>query len=112
MKNRTFSLSSRSIFAPGIVGASAFVKLDEYFGRVGGGIGRAAIAGFSCCLFELWMPAVGAAVEKLAIYEPGDERTGLVGGTGGGPLGGVGCVGVLIFLSLFFVLFLVYLETL
>lgn len=73
------------------------MKLDEYFGKVGGGIGLAAIAGFSCCLFELWMPAVGVpvTVEKLAMYEPGDERTGLVGGTGGGPFGGVGCVGVL-----------------
>lgn len=66
-QSHTFSLSSLSIF--GIDGASAFVKLDEYFGKVGGGIGRAAIAGFSCCLFELWMPAVGVpvTVEKLAM---------------------------------------------
>lgn len=60
---------------------------DEYLGKVGGGIGLAAMAGFSCDLFTLWMPAVGADVLllKLAIYAPGDDRTGLVGGIGGGP---------------------------
>lgn len=44
------------------------------------------------------MPAVGVVVllVKLAMYAPGDERIGLVGGTGGGPVPGTaGCpVGV------------------
>lgn len=62
----TFSRSMRSILPPNEIGSrSAFVKDAEYFGRVGGGMGRAAIAGFSEVLFELWMPAVG--VEKLGM---------------------------------------------
>lgn len=44
------------------------------------------------------MPAVGVVVllVKLAMYAPGDDKMGLVGGTGGGPVPGApGCpVGV------------------
>lgn len=46
----TFSRSARSIFAPvpnSLRSRSALLNDDEYFGKVGGGIGRAAIAGFS-----------------------------------------------------------------
>lgn len=70
---------------------STLLKLDEYFGNVGGGTGRAAIAGFSCVLFTLCMPAVGAVVLllKLLIYAPGDDSTGLADRIGGGPVVGV-----------------------
>lgn len=45
------------------------------------------------------MPAVGGCVVllvKLAMYAPGDDKIGFVGGTGGGPVPGMlGCpVGV------------------
>lgn len=88
---QTFSRSARSILDPvlnSLRSRSTLLNDDEYLGRVGGGMGLAAIAGFSCDLFTLWMPAVGAEVLllKFAIYAPGEDRTGLVDGTGGGPV--------------------------
>lgn len=88
----TFSRSARSMLPPNSFRSrSTLLKLDEYFGNVGGGTGRAAIAGFSCCLFTLWMPAVGAVVllVKLPMYAPGDDNTGFADRIGGGPLVGV-----------------------
>lgn len=43
------------------------------------------MAGFSCVLFTPCIPAVGVVADdvKFAIYAPGDDRTGLAGGTGG-----------------------------
>lgn len=88
----TFSRSARSIFDPvlnSLRSRSTLLNDDEYLGKVGGGMGRAAIAGFSCDLLTLWMPAVGVVVVllKFAMYAPGEDNMGLVGGTGGGPPG-------------------------
>lgn len=96
-ENCTFSRSVRSMLPPNSFRSrSTLLKLDEYFGSVGGGTGRAAIAGFSCVLFTLWIPAVGAVVLllllpllKLPMYAPGDDNTGLADRIGGGPLVGV-----------------------
>lgn len=52
----TFSRSARSslLALNSLRSRSPLLKLDEYLGSVGGGIGRAAIAGFSTCdLFTL-----------------------------------------------------------
>lgn len=52
----TFSRSARSIFDPvlnSLRSRSILLNDDEYLGNVGGGIGRAAIAGFSCDLLTL-----------------------------------------------------------
>lgn len=52
----TFSRSARSIFDPvlnSLRSRSTLLNDDEYLGKVGGGIGRAAIAGFSCDLLTL-----------------------------------------------------------
>lgn len=96
----SFSLSARSNLAKSFRSRSILPKLAEYLGNVGGGIGRAAIAGFSLlggkwALFTLWMPAVNVVV-------PGEERIGLVGGIGGGPMdfdvgGGARSVAVVVF---------------
>lgn len=55
-------------------------------GTVGGITGRAAIAGLSCVLLILWMVAV-CPDWNVDMYDPGVERMGFVGGTGGGPVG-------------------------
>lgn len=86
--NQTFSLSSRSILAPpnSLRSRSILPNDDEYLGMVGGITGRAAIAGLSCDLLMLWIVAV-CPDWKVDMYEPGVERIGFVGGTGGGPVG-------------------------
>lgn len=104
IKIYTFSRSALSILlVNSLRSRSILLKLDEYFGNVGGGIGRAAIAGFSCDLLTLCIPAVGVVDvvpddEKFAIYAPGDDKTGLTGGTGGPWVGcGTGALILLIF---------------
>lgn len=85
-RKSTFSLSALSILpANSLRSRSTLLKLDEYFGNVGGGIGLAAMAGFSWVLFTPCIPAVGVVVEdvKFAIYAPGEDNTGLAGGIGG-----------------------------
>lgn len=79
----TLSRSARSIFAPvlnSLRSRSPLLNDDEYFGSVGGGIGRAAIAGFSWFLLALWMLAVGCAIllVKLAIYAPKYQSNWLI----------------------------------
>jgi hypothetical protein len=71
--HHTLSRSERSILPPpnSFRSRSALLKLDEYLGSVGGGIGRAAMAGFSCVLFELCMPAVIVAVGAAPVVPPG-----------------------------------------
>lgn len=84
-RKSTFSLSALSILPENSLRSrSTLLKLDEYFGNVGGGIGLAAMAGFSCVLFTPCIPAVGVVEGvKFAIYAPGEDSTGLAGGTGG-----------------------------
>lgn len=96
-RNQTFSLSSRSILAPpnSFRSRSILPNDDEYLGTVGGITGRAAIAGLSCDLLILWIVAV-CPDWNVDMYEPGVERIGFVGGTGGGP------VGVVELIALFF----------
>lgn len=53
---QTFSRSARSILEPvlnSLRSRSTLLNDDEYFGKVGGGMGLAAMAGFSCDLFTL-----------------------------------------------------------
>jgi len=87
-QDQTFSRSSRSILAPpnSFRSRSILPNDEEYLGTVGGGIGRAAMAGLSCVLLILWIVAV-CPDWNVDMYEPGVERIGFVGGTGGGPVG-------------------------
>lgn len=48
-----YTFSRSSLPANSLRSRSVLLKLDEYLGNVGGGIGRAAIAGFSCDLLTL-----------------------------------------------------------
>lgn len=86
-----------------------------YLGNVGGGMGRAAMAGFSpgpteCCLFTLWIPATGwpgVAAADVKPYDPDEVRTGFVAGNGGGPpLGVVAALLLLLVVALLIISFI------
>lgn len=74
--NQTFSRSALSILVNSFRSRSILLNEDEYFGSVGGGMGRAAIVGFSCVLLLLWMPAVMGAT-GLAPVDPGAAPPGV-----------------------------------
>lgn len=101
--NQTFSRSSR-VPPNSFFSRSIFPNDEVYFGTVGGGMGRAAIAGLSWVLLILWMVAV-CPDWNVDMYDPGVERIGFVGGIGGGPVGVVELIFMFDYRNLFLINF-------